>query len=115
MQFTYVASVILELTLLQSFTSLNISFSAITEFMKDVFGQTTEEVHEAGLVDATSPEMFDQKLEELHVVWDKREKLVSPHHQPCFFEWFSREKASEYAFTIARIGWAWKSSFPILH
>ena len=37
MQFTYVASVILELTLLQSFTSLNISFSAIAEFMKDVF------------------------------------------------------------------------------
>ena len=76
-------------------TSLKFPSSAITEFMKDVFGQTTEEVHEAGLVDATSPEMFDQKLEELHVVWDKREKLVSPHHQPCFFEWFSREKASD--------------------
>ena len=75
MQFTYVASAILELTLLQNFTSLNISFSAITEFMKDAFGQTIEEVHEAGLV---SPEMFDQKLEALHAVWDKREKLV-PH------------------------------------
>ena len=82
MQFTYVASVILQLTLLQSFTSLNISFSTITEFIKDVFGQTIEEVHEAGLV---SPEMFDQKLEALHAVWDNREKLV-PHTLNGFHE-----------------------------
>ena len=69
--------------------------ATIKEFMKDVFGQTIEGVHEAGLVDATSKEEFDKKLEALHAQWDKREKLDAPHRQPSFFKWFLREKAGD--------------------
>ena len=40
--------------------------STIKEFMRDVFGQTVEGVHEAGLVDDMSKEIFGKYLETLH-------------------------------------------------
>ena len=48
---------------------------------------TTEGIHEAGLVDGTSKELFDKKLEVFRVQWDE----VSPHRHPSFFEWILKK------------------------
>ena len=76
-------------------SSLGMPSATIKEFMKDVFGQTIEGVHEVGLVDARSRDDFDEKLKALHAQWDKREILDAPHRQPLFFKWFLREKAGD--------------------
>ena len=65
--------------LVTKLTSLDTTSTTIKQFMRDVFGQITEGVHEAGLVDAISKEAFYKKLEALYVQWVKREKLDAPH------------------------------------
>ena len=81
--------------LVTKLTSLGMKSTTIKQFMRDVFGQSTEGVHEPGLVDAISKEVFDKKLEVLHAKWDKREKLDVPHREPSFFKWFLWEKAGD--------------------
>ena len=81
--------------LVTKLTSLGMTSTTIKQFMRDVFGQTTEGVHEPGLVDSISKEVFDKKLEVLHAKWDKREKLDAPHRDPSFFKWFLREKVGD--------------------
>ena len=78
--------------LITKVTSLDMTSTTIKQFMRDVFGQTTEGVHEAGLVDAISKEAFDKKLEALYVQWDKREKLDAAHVS-FHFKWFMWRKA----------------------
>ena len=83
-------------------TKLCIPTSVAKEFLKDVFGQTTGDVHEAGLVDATSTEEFTTKLEAYREVWNERESAVNPTRPPTFFKWFASEKASEVKDSMIR-------------
>ena len=46
-------------------TSLSTLSSIVKEFLKDIFGYTTNRVHEAGMVDGTSKAVL-QKASELH-------------------------------------------------
>ena len=41
--------------------------------MKDIFGKTTEGVHEFGLVDMISKEDFEQRINAVHKTWDQQE------------------------------------------
>lgn len=71
-------------------TSLCIPSSAIKDFLKDVFGHSIGDVHEAGLVDATSVEDFEIKLSDYQNVWDDRELASNPSRSPSFFKWFQK-------------------------
>lgn len=76
-------------------TKICIPPSLIKDFLKDIFGWTIGDVHEAGLVDATSDEDFDAKLESYNKTWDQRELAVNSSRPPTFFKWFADEKAPE--------------------
>ena len=75
-------------------TNLCIPLSTIQSFLKNIFGKTIDDVHEAGLVDAVSQEDFECKLKALHMVWNERELAACPSRFPSFFEWFCKEKAN---------------------
>ena len=57
--------------LVSKLTSLGLPSEVINQYMKDVFGRTTEGVHEVGLVDMTNEEEFEQRIEALHETWDQ--------------------------------------------
>ena len=67
-----------------------------------IFGQTTGNVHEAGLVDAASTEEFDAKSEACHEVWNQRECQANPNRGPFFFQWFKTHKAMEVKESMLR-------------
>ena len=81
--------------LVSKLTSLGLPSDVINQYMKDVFGKTTEGVHEVGLVDMMNEEEFEQRIEALHETWDQREMSVAPHRSPMFFNWFAKEKSSD--------------------
>ena len=81
--------------LVSKLTSLGLPSEVINQYMKDVFGRTTEGVHEVGLVDMTNEEEFEQRIEALHETWDQQEMSVVPHRSPTFFNWFVKEKSSD--------------------
>ena len=81
--------------LVSKLTSLGLPSEVINQYMTDVFGRTTEGLHEVGLVDMTDEEEFKQRTEALHETWDQREMSVAPHRSPTFFNWFVKEKSSD--------------------
>ena len=76
-------------------TSLCMPSPAIKEFLKDVFGHSIGDVHEAGLVDAASVEDLESKLAGFQKVWDDREVASNRSRSPAFFEWFRKEKTRD--------------------
>jgi len=75
--------------------SIGMSSNVIDDYVKDIFGTTVDGVHEIGLVDASSEEEFDHKLQDIEAIWNVRERSVNPHYEPSFFNWFVKEKADD--------------------
>ena len=67
----------------------------VDQYMKDIFGTTIDGMHEVGLVDCSTEEEFDHKLQVLQETWNHRERSVTPHHAPTFYNWFVKEKAKD--------------------
>ena len=67
----------------------------VDQYMKDIFGRSIDGIHEVGLVDCSTEEEFDHKLQVLQEIWNLRERSVTPHHVPTFYNWFVKEKAKD--------------------
>lgn len=70
---------------------LEINGKAKREFLKDIFGDEKEK--EKGLVDCLSTSEFDEKLQALREVWNKRERSARKTKEPSFSTYFSRNIA----------------------
>ena len=75
--------------------TLGVSSDMVDHYMKDIFGATTDGLHEIGLVDSSTEEEFDHRLQDLQGTWNSHERSVNPHHVPSFFNWFVKEKAGD--------------------
>jgi len=76
------------------------SSDVIDNCIKDILGTTTDGLHEIGLVDSSSEEKFDHRLQDIKATYNVREGSVNPHHKPSFFNWFVKEKADDVKSSI---------------
>ena len=81
--------------LVTKLTALGMPSETVDQYMKDIFGTTIDGMHEVGLVDCSTEEEFDHKLQVLQETWNHRERSVTPHHAPTFYNWFVKEKAKD--------------------
>ena len=63
------------------------------QFLDDIFGKRDGNLKIEGLVDSTSAEEFQQKLEALEDHWNMQELPYSSRSGPCFYEYFKRVQA----------------------
>ena len=81
--------------LVTKLTVLGMPSETVDQYMKDIFGRTIDGIHQVGLVDCSTEEEFDHKLQVLQETWNLRERSVTPHHVPTFYNWFVKEKAKD--------------------
>jgi len=68
--------------------------SVSEEFVSDIFGKRVGQRYEEGLVDSTSSDDFQERLQNCKVVWDQREKGYLRADQQSFFDYFSHQYSS---------------------
>ena len=81
--------------LITKLKALGMTSEIIDQFMRDIFGVTIDGLHEVGLVDCSTEEEFDEKLQALQEQWNCREKSVVPSCPPTFYHWFVKEKSTD--------------------
>ena len=63
------------------------------QFLDDIFGKHDGNLKIEGLIDCTSAEDFQQKLEALEEHWNTRESPYAGQSGPRFYEYFKRDQA----------------------
>ena len=77
------------------------------EFVADIFGKRSGSMYEEGLVDATSPEDFDTRLESCREIWNTREAPYAPSSGPRFHTYFVLYNILDWKL-VERYGIHWK-------
>ena len=72
------------------------------EFVADIFGKYSGSSYEEGLVDSTSPEDFNARLENCKAVWNARESPYAPASDSRFYTYFVHYKAHEVCYTMRK-------------
>jgi len=72
---------------------LGIPSHLVQEFVADIFGKHVGNTYQEGLVDSCSLQEFDERLENVKVLWDEREKPFAPTSGPRFHRHFVQYQA----------------------
>ena len=80
----------------EKLSEVSVSQEVANQYMFDIFGKVVNGIYTGGLVDASSPEEFDELLEQLKDLWNQRELPFVPQgSQPQFYSWFKKNKVPE--------------------
>jgi len=77
----------------QKLRDLGIPSHLVQEFVADIFGKHVGNTYQEGLVDSCSLQEFDERLENVKVLWDEREKPFAPTSGPRFHRHFVQYQA----------------------
>ena len=73
--------------------------TAIREYVKEIFGWRNNDTVYEGLVDCVDAQSFNSQLQQLHDVWDEREKSAfcdRKEYNPTFYTWFVKNKSEDF-------------------
>lgn len=82
--------------------SLGFPSSVADEVLGDIFGKHTGSVYKEGLVDCTTEEEFETKLQDLKKIWDEYEQPFSPASGASFHTFFTRYQANVVKYHMRR-------------
>ena len=73
--------------------------TVIREYVKEIFGCRNGDTIYEGLVDCLDAQSFKSQLQQLHDVWDEREKSAfcnRKKYNPTFYTWFVKNKSEDF-------------------
>lgn len=77
----------------QKLKEFGIPTQIMQQFLSDIFGKHAANTYQEGLVDSSSVQEFDERLENLKPLWDAREKPFAPVSGPRFHSYFIQYQA----------------------
>ena len=80
----------------EKLSEVSVSQEVANQYLFDIFGMVVNGIYTGGLVDVSSPEEFDELLEQLNDLWIQQELPFVPQgSQPQFYSWFKKNKVPE--------------------
>ena len=72
------------------------------KFLSGIFGKCVANTYQEGLVDSCSVQDFDERVENLKLLWDAREKPFAPSNGPRFHSHFIQYQADVVHYHMRR-------------